>query len=315
MNHIVNLVAGAHQLKITIESMTTQLMGKPNYVATILAEIRDFKRVQRHTPTPMEDDPWFPVMFPILCAFYGFFGALPPMENFTYGEEETGDEKVANEVTNEGEASGNMDSRTPAAPFTFADLLVYKAILAPKSLIPIPQLGIRDPATGEHLGEVILVSPLAEAMDVETLRLALETKPRKPVKEESIGSRKGRRSGRSNCELKCALRLESEEADFKTHWRKATGNTGGPIRTQSPNNNRGPYPTKPFTPSQTNQAWKTAVPGCDKPQKDNRDLATIKCYNCQNMGHYSRQCPRPQNERNGSFGTQRAQPGKTGFGK
>ncbi|KAI8547405.1 hypothetical protein RHMOL_Rhmol07G0193000 [Rhododendron molle] len=114
MNHIVNLVAGAHQLKITIESMTTQLMGKLDYIVTILAEIRDFKRVQRHTPTPVEDDSWFPVMFPILCAFYGFFGALPPMENFTYGEEETGDEKVTEKATKEGEASGTeaMDVET-----------------------------------------------------------------------------------------------------------------------------------------------------------------------------------------------------------
>ncbi|KAI8529902.1 hypothetical protein RHMOL_Rhmol11G0011000 [Rhododendron molle] len=46
-------------------------------------------------------------MFPILCSFYGFFGALPQMENFMYGEEETGDEKVANEVTKDGEASGS----------------------------------------------------------------------------------------------------------------------------------------------------------------------------------------------------------------
>ncbi|KAI8535371.1 hypothetical protein RHMOL_Rhmol10G0168900 [Rhododendron molle] len=67
----------------------------------------------------------------------------------------------------------DMDSRTLAAPFTFADLLVYKAILAPESYTPIPQLGIRNPATGEHLGEVILISPLAETMDVETLHLAL----------------------------------------------------------------------------------------------------------------------------------------------
>ncbi|KAI8555207.1 hypothetical protein RHMOL_Rhmol05G0156900 [Rhododendron molle] len=77
MNHIVNRVAGAHQLKITIESMTTQLMGKPDYMVMILAEIRDFKRVQRHTPTSVADEPWFPVTFPILCSFYGFFGALP----------------------------------------------------------------------------------------------------------------------------------------------------------------------------------------------------------------------------------------------
>ncbi|KAI8530129.1 hypothetical protein RHMOL_Rhmol11G0031700 [Rhododendron molle] len=60
--------------------MTIQLMEKSDYIVMILAEIRDFKRVQRHTPTPVEDDPWFPVMFPILCAFRGFFGALPPME-------------------------------------------------------------------------------------------------------------------------------------------------------------------------------------------------------------------------------------------
>ncbi|KAI8535781.1 hypothetical protein RHMOL_Rhmol10G0200600 [Rhododendron molle] len=173
MNHITNSVAGAHQLKITIESMTTQMMRKSDYVVMVLAEIRDFKRVQHHTPNPVEDDPWFPVMFPILCAFYGFFRALPPMEDFMYGEEETGDEKRANEVPKEREASGNMDSRTPAAPFTFVDLFVYKAILAPESYIPIPQLGIRDPATGEHRCEVILVSPLAETMEVETLCLSL----------------------------------------------------------------------------------------------------------------------------------------------
>ncbi|XP_058223059.1 uncharacterized protein LOC131332779 [Rhododendron vialii] len=53
--------------------------------------------------------------------------------------------------------------------------------------------------------------------------------------------------------VKCALRLESEENDFKTRWRKATGNVGGPIRTQPSSNNRGPYPTKPFTPIQNNQ--------------------------------------------------------------
>ncbi|KAI8568383.1 hypothetical protein RHMOL_Rhmol02G0194400 [Rhododendron molle] len=110
MNHLVNLVAGARQLKITIESMTTQMMEKRDYVVMILAEIRDFKRVQSHTPTPVENDPWFPVMFPILCSFYGFFGALPPMENFIYGEEEeTGEEKITNKVTKEGEASGSKD--------------------------------------------------------------------------------------------------------------------------------------------------------------------------------------------------------------
>ncbi|KAI8530175.1 hypothetical protein RHMOL_Rhmol11G0035300 [Rhododendron molle] len=40
-------------------------------------------------------------MFPILHAFYGFFGALPPMEYFEVKdeEEEIGDEEVANEAT------------------------------------------------------------------------------------------------------------------------------------------------------------------------------------------------------------------------
>jgi hypothetical protein len=52
--------------------------------------------------------------------------------------------------------------------------------------------------------------------------------------------------------VQCALRLESEEADFKNRWRKVTG---GPIRTQAASNNHGPYPTKPF--ASTNQAWKT----------------------------------------------------------
>ncbi|XP_058216793.1 uncharacterized protein LOC131327666 [Rhododendron vialii] len=45
--------------------------------------------------------------------------------------------------------------------------------------------------------------------------------------------------------VKCALRLESEETDFKIRWRKANNSTGGPIRTLLPSNNHGPYPTKP----------------------------------------------------------------------
>ncbi|KAI8535843.1 hypothetical protein RHMOL_Rhmol10G0206200 [Rhododendron molle] len=99
MNHQVNLLAGAYQLRNTIETMTTQLVENPDFI--VLAEKRDFKRVQKNTPIPVEEDPWFPEMFPILCAFHGFFGALPPMENFEVGdeEEEIGDEDDANEAT------------------------------------------------------------------------------------------------------------------------------------------------------------------------------------------------------------------------
>ncbi|XP_058223204.1 uncharacterized protein LOC131332910 [Rhododendron vialii] len=79
--------------------------------------------------------------------------------------------------------------------------------------------------------------------------------------------------------VKCALRLESQENDFKTRWRKATGNTGRPIRTQPSNNNRGPYPTKPFTPSQNNQPWKTAAPGRGEPQRGGKNIATVQCFN------------------------------------
>ncbi|KAI8559714.1 hypothetical protein RHMOL_Rhmol04G0195800 [Rhododendron molle] len=65
--------------------------------------------------TSVEDDPWFPVMFPILCSFYGFFGALPPMEDFMYDEEETGDEEIANEVTEERNRwnHGDLPTRIP----------------------------------------------------------------------------------------------------------------------------------------------------------------------------------------------------------
>ncbi|XP_058218101.1 uncharacterized protein LOC131329060 [Rhododendron vialii] len=94
--------------------------------------------------------------------------------------------------------------------------------------------------------------------------------------------------------VKCALRLESEENDFKTRWRKATGNTGRPIRTQPFNNNRGPYHTKPFTPSQNNQPWKIAALGRGKQQRGGKNIATIQCFNCQAMGHYKRECPQPR---------------------
>ncbi|KAI8535434.1 hypothetical protein RHMOL_Rhmol10G0173700 [Rhododendron molle] len=50
------------------------------------------------------------------------------------------------------------------------------ALLAHESHIPIPQLGRSDPATGDHLCEVIVMTPLADEdqpMDVETLSVAL----------------------------------------------------------------------------------------------------------------------------------------------
>ncbi|XP_058189235.1 uncharacterized protein LOC131306822 [Rhododendron vialii] len=108
--------------------------------------------------------------------------------------------------------------------------------------------------------------------------------------------------------VKCALRLESEEADFKTRWRKAIGNIGRPIRTQPSNNNRGPYPHKPSNPTQSNQPWETATPEHGEPQRGGQDIATVQCYNCQAMGHIRRNCPQPQRRRDGSFGNQRTQP-------
>ncbi|XP_058222966.1 uncharacterized protein LOC131332685 [Rhododendron vialii] len=72
--------------------------------------------------------------------------------------------------------------------------------------------------------------------------------------------------------VKCALRLESKEMDFKTRWRKTTGSTGGPIRTQPSNNNRGPYPTKPSNPPQNNQPWKTAILESSKPKRADFDV-------------------------------------------
>ncbi|XP_058198410.1 uncharacterized protein LOC131313933 [Rhododendron vialii] len=107
--------------------------------------------------------------------------------------------------------------------------------------------------------------------------------------------------------VKCALRLESEENDFKNRWRKATGNTGGPIRTQPSNDNRGPHPTKPFNPSQNNQPWETTTPGSGGPQRGGQDIATIWCYNCQAMGHIRRNCPQPQRKRDGNLWDQKAQ--------
>ncbi|XP_058189293.1 uncharacterized protein LOC131306879 [Rhododendron vialii] len=108
--------------------------------------------------------------------------------------------------------------------------------------------------------------------------------------------------------VKCALWLESVETDFKTRCRKANNSTSGPIQTEPPSNNRGPYPTKPSNLPQSNQPWGTATFRRSEPQRGKRDLMTVRCYNCQSMGHYSRQCPQPQKEGNGSFG-------QTGFVK
>ncbi|KAI8530527.1 hypothetical protein RHMOL_Rhmol11G0066400 [Rhododendron molle] len=57
--------------------MATRLVEDPDFVASVLAEKRDFKRVQQNTPISVEKDPWFLGMFPILYAFHEFFGVLP----------------------------------------------------------------------------------------------------------------------------------------------------------------------------------------------------------------------------------------------
>ncbi|XP_058180064.1 uncharacterized protein LOC131298599 [Rhododendron vialii] len=84
--------------------------------------------------------------------------------------------------------------------------------------------------------------------------------------------------------VKCALRLESKELDFKTRWRKATDGTGGPIRTQTLSDNRGPYSTKPFTPSQNNRPRRTANPESGKPKRSGRDIATVQCFQLSGYG-------------------------------
>ncbi|XP_058223028.1 uncharacterized protein LOC131332749 [Rhododendron vialii] len=91
--------------------------------------------------------------------------------------------------------------------------------------------------------------------------------------------------------VKCALQLKSEETDFKTRWRKANNNVSGPIRTQPPNSNHGPYPIKPFNPHQNNQPWKTAIPESGEQKRGGKDIAIVQCFTCQAMGHYKCDCP------------------------
>lgn len=64
-----------------------------------------------------------------------------------------------------------MDSCTYAALTTIADLLYYKALLAPESFTPVPHLGIRDPETSYQLYDLVVMSPLTnevQHMDVDT---------------------------------------------------------------------------------------------------------------------------------------------------
>ncbi|KAI8535816.1 hypothetical protein RHMOL_Rhmol10G0203700 [Rhododendron molle] len=102
LDHLVDLLAGARQLKVALETMTNQLVKNPDFITAMVTEKRDFMRVQQNTPIPVEEDPCFPMMFPILYAFREFFGALPLMENLEVGvKEEVDGDKDANEVTKE----------------------------------------------------------------------------------------------------------------------------------------------------------------------------------------------------------------------
>ncbi|KAI8555123.1 hypothetical protein RHMOL_Rhmol05G0149700 [Rhododendron molle] len=117
--------------------------------------------------------------------------------------------------------------------------------------------------------------------------------------------------------VECALRLESEELDFKAQWKKKNGSTSGPIRTQPPNHNRGLHPTKPSNPPlKVTNPGGLLTPGPGEPQRGGQDITTVVCYNCQAMGHYKHDCPQPQRGRNGNFGNQEAQqPGQASFVK
>ncbi|XP_058211542.1 uncharacterized protein LOC131323712 [Rhododendron vialii] len=232
-------------------------------------------RVQQNTPNPVEEDPWFSEMLPILYALYGFFGALPPMENFEVGikEEEVDGNKDANEVTEE--------ENQLAKEQEFLNLK--------QGTLTVTQYA----AKYEELSRYALNSIPTEHKKARRFEWGLTT-ARMVVVAQAFTT--------YAAVVKCALRLKNEELDFKTRWRKANNSIGGPIRTQPPNNNRGPYPHKPSNPTQSNQPWETATPGHGKPQRGGHDIATIQCYNCQAMGHIRRNCPQPQRRRDESFG-------------
>jgi hypothetical protein len=94
-----------------MEAMTVVLLKNPEIVAATLAEIRDFKRVQQNTPIPVEEDPWFSGMFPILYALRGIFGTIPPMENLETEEkeEESSDEEDAPKATLEEDKAPEVE--------------------------------------------------------------------------------------------------------------------------------------------------------------------------------------------------------------
>ncbi|KAH7842871.1 hypothetical protein Vadar_009972 [Vaccinium darrowii] len=92
--------------------------------------------------------------------------------------------------------------------------------------------------------------------------------------------------------------------------------TGGPVRTNhNQSNNRG-YAAKPYyqnnqRPQQQNQPWHPGQ-GQGQNQARGRNNETVRCFNCQELGHFKSHCPKPPRQNNNYGGYQ--QPRQIGYG-